>query len=245
MDRPTTDISEEIAPDYPGLRLVSRDGLFATYRGMIGFQANHANQGLIEEDFEVEIVYPCVAGDDLPTAKEVGGRIPQEPDFHINPDGTMCLGTPHAVRQKWNQERSLQGFVNLLVVPFLYFFSFQQKHGRKPFGDLAHGGEGVLAYYRDLFGVSADLPVLEFLKIIIEDHYRGHIPCACGSGSKLRACHGQQIRDIKNQQTRRQFFEDFVYCLRVYKDAGNKLPGHFFTKRFRSCWQAMAQKQQS
>lgn len=241
MDKSEIDIFEEIARDYPGLRLVSRDNSFAIYKGLVGFKADYEGRGLVEDDFEVEIVYPIGFGHDLPTAKEIGGRIPRKPDFHINPDGTMCLGTPHAVRQKWNREPSLNGFINLLVIPFLYFYSFQKKYGRNPFDDLAHGGEGLLAYYKELLVLNSDLSVLEYLKIIIEDNYRGHIPCPCKSGTRLRDCHGPKIKHIRNQQTRSQYWNDFLSCLRFYTDGGNKLPGHFFTKRFRGCCHAMLQ----
>lgn len=82
---------QEVERDYPGLILKSCEGGFATYNGTITFTANYDNLGLIDDEFEVELVFPLTDSDNVPTAKETGGRIPRDIDFHVYPDGTMCL----------------------------------------------------------------------------------------------------------------------------------------------------------
>ena len=175
----------------------------------------------------------------MPKAKEIGGRIPCDPDSHVNGDGAMCLGASFEIRRKYKQYRSLLAFVNRLLVPFLYSFSFKEKYGHMPLGELSHGRKGVVEYYKEFFGTDSDLSVLELLKIIVEDNYRGHISCPCESRKRLRNCHGPQIREIKDQQSREQFFSDFLYCLRFHLDSGKELPRQLVTKRLRNYWNKM------
>jgi len=191
---------------------------------------------LIDDEFEVEIIFPITGTDYVPTAKETGGRIPRDFDFHVYPDGTMCLGAPFEIRRKYKQDPSLRAFINHLLIPFLYSFSFKEKHGYMPFGELSHGGKGIAEYYRELFETDSDLAVLELLKIIAEDNYRGHMRCPCESGERLRNCHGKQIREIKDQQTREQFLSDYIFCLKAYMDSGKQAPRWLMTKKLRSYW---------
>lgn len=227
---------KEIADDYPGLRLKSFDQKWAVYSGNLAFTANYDGRGLIDDEFEVEISFPVSGVIDVPSAKEIGGRIPREPDFHVNSDGTMCLGAPLDIRRKYKQDSSLRAFINYLLIPFLYSFSFKEKHGYMPFGELSHGEKGISEYYKEFFETDSELSVIELLKIIIEDNYRGHMPCPCVSGKRLRNCHGPQIMEIKEQQTREQFFSDFISCLQIYTNSGKDIPPGFMTKRLSSYW---------
>lgn len=224
----------EIEPYYPDLGLKLCDNVYAIYSGKIAFSANYEDLGLIDDEFEVEIMFPIDGTEKVPSAKEIGGRIPRDIDFHVGSDGIMCLGAPLDLKRKFIEQPSLHSFIDKVLIPFLYSFSFKEKHGYMPFGELSHGGKGIAEYYRELFETDSDVAVLELLKILVEDNYRGHLPCPCKSQNRLRNCHGKQIREIKDQQTREDFLSDFCSCLKVYIDSGKKLPKSFSTKRLRS-----------
>lgn len=222
---------KEVEQRYPGLRLKSCDNGYAIYSGKIAFTADYEGRGLIDDEFEVEVIFPLTVTDKVPKAKEIGGRIPHDFDFHVYPDGRMCLGAPLGLRRKYIEQPTLHAFIDDMLIPFLYSFSFKEKHGYMPFGELSHGGKGIAEYYREFFETDSDLAVLELLKIIAADNYRGHMPCPCGSGERLRKCHGPQIREIKDQQSREDFLNDLAYCFGAYKNSGKKLPRGFLTKR--------------
>ena len=230
---------EEIKEHYPGLRLHSYDNSVALYKGTLAFRANYQDHGLIDETFEIEIMFPLQVSEISPTAKEIGGQIPKTPEFHINGDETMCLAAPLEVRRKYLRDSSLHAFINQQVIPFLYGYSIKTQKGYWPFGELPHGGEGIAEYYKKHFNVQSDLAVIELLKILVEDNYRGHVLCPCGQENKLRHCHGPQILEIKGYQSREKFFSDFIECLRLYLDSGQKLPHRVNTKKLRSYWSKM------
>jgi len=223
----------EIQPLYPDLGLKLCDNGYALYSGKIAFSANFQDLGLIEDEFEVEIMFPVDGMDKVPSAKEIGGRIPRDIDYHVARDGIMCLGAPLDIRRKFKEQPSLQSFIDKVLIPFLYSFRFKQEHGYMPYGELSHGGKGIIEYYRELFDTDSELKALELLKILVEDNYRGHIPCPCSRGERLRNCHGPQIREIQQFQTKEQFESDYFLCLQSHIKSGKTIPNTLITKRLR------------
>ncbi len=221
----------DIRQDYPNLRLKDTQNDKAIYEGVIAFKANHPDKGVIDDQFEVQINLPLDNSEIMPTAKEIGGRIPRKIDYHVQTQGDMCLGAPLEVCRRFSQDPSLKGFIENLLVPFLYSFSFKEKYGEYPFGELPHGHEGIYEFYKVEFKTNNGLAILGLLKILVEDNYRGHMTCACGSHMRLRECHGDQIREIKNHMNREHLLLDFYHCISVYRNEGNKLPRNFITKR--------------
>ena len=85
-----------------------------------------------------------------------------------------------------------------------------------PFGELSHGGIGILEYYQELFDLKDTRRVLTMLKILADDKYRGHDRCPCGSGKRLRSCHGGKLLEVQPLQSPSNFQRDFdhiVYTL--------------------------------
>ena len=224
---------KEVIEDFPSLILNSCKDGFAEYSGTIAFRAKYDDFEEIEDEYDVDITLPLSDTEILPSAKETGQRIPIKGENHINPDGSMCLGAPLQVRQKFRRNPTLSNFIKNLLIPFLYAISFKEKHGYMPFGELSHGSKGIFEYYKELLEIDSDYSVLEFLKIIVEDNYRGHIICPCKSGERLRNCHGPLILEIKDQQSRNQFLYDLSHCYQAYKDSGGELPKKFWTKRLK------------
>ena len=213
------------------LTLIEKEDGSFVINGSFSFSANCQNKGVIRDAYEVEIFAPKSGFLAVPTVKEVAERIPRTPDNHVNPDGTLCLGTRLETRRQYQKDPTLMGFVKHLLIPFLYSHSYKEKYGEYPYDDLPHGEAGTLQHYKDIFNIDSDMHALLLLKVIVEDNYRGHNPCPCGSGEKLRNCHGPTLRKIKEHQNREHFFEDFLGCFKAYSDAGGKLPSGFLTKR--------------
>jgi SEC-C motif len=186
----------ELAAVHKGLiNIEERDG-FTIVSGALTFDATPAGLEQIIDSFDIEIRIPHSYPDDLPEVTETAGRIDGSYS-HRNPAvGTMCLAAPVQVRLTFLEQPSLLGFVNRLTIPYLYGFAYWYRHGVHPFGELEHGHEGIAQYYKRRLGLANDVAVLEFLSYLLEHGFRGHHDCPCGSGKKLRACHGDAMRTL-------------------------------------------------
>ena len=212
----------ELQGKYPGLKLLlSDDSRAFVVRGNLAFFAQYDGMS-IEDDYEVEIIIPKDYPATPPKAKEIGGKIPK--NFHLNNDGTLCLGVPIEVKRKFYKKRSLLGFVEVLLIPFLYSHRFEEIHREMPYGELPHGIEGILKYYKELFGVDDDYAVLVFLKILAEDNYRGHLNCPCGSNNKLRNCHGKILLELKELQGQTECLYEYLYIIKFMSQKGQNIP---------------------
>lgn len=238
MARQTNRLHDSIEEDVEQLNRLNsalkltqnEDGSFVI-SGSLSFSASCHDKERIRDSYDVEICAPKNEFLAVPTVKETAGRIPKTADDHVNPDETLCLGTRLDVRRQYQKDPTLMGFIKHLLIPFLYSFSYKERHGEYPYDDLPHGEVGTLEHYKEIFNTDSDLCVLNLLKVLVEDNYRGHLPCPCDSGKKLRNCHGPKLREIKEHQDRKHFFEDFLMCFKVYTDAGGDLPAGFLTRK--------------
>jgi len=210
----------ELTEKYIGLSYVSSSPRLSVL-GNLSFSAQY-NGVSIEDQYTVEIVIPADYPKILPAVKEIGGRIPKE--FHTYSDDTLCLGSPLEVNMKFRKQETLLGFVEDLLVPFLYGYSYKEKYGEMPYGELSHGMNGILESYKGLFLVDDDMAVIAFLKILADDNYRGHISCPCGSNAKLRNCHGNTLRELKNYQKPDEYLNESLSILHFMKQEGHCIP---------------------
>lgn len=170
----------------------------------------------VEDSYQIDVSIPPDYPWSVPAVKEVGGRIPS--NFHTYSDsGALCLGAPLAVKIDFAKHRSLLGYIREQLVPYLFSHSFKERYGKMPFGELPHGGEGILQYYKELFGLQNVGAVLGLLGILVDESYRGHHPCPCNSGQKLRRCHGRVLLTIKEHQDQDGFLMDFLRILEHVK----------------------------
>ena len=201
---------------FAGLTLNFKDEI-AFIAGPLAFEATY-NYVRISDTYDVEIIPPSDYPNIPPTAKETGGKIPD--DFHKYPNGNLCLAAPLEVRKQFNRQPDIIGFIERLLIPYLYSFSHKLKYNYLPYGELSHGERGLSESYRELreshkskFNVTSDMEVVGLLKILAEDNYRGHIDCPCGAPTNLRKCHGTVLLELKKHQTKKYFFEEYFNLL--------------------------------
>jgi hypothetical protein len=178
--------------------------------GILDFSARGKDQ-IIEDSFEILISISELFPQSPPSTKEIGGRIPNT--FHHFHDGSLCLGAPLHIRMTFLQNPTLLGYVENLVIPYLFSFCYWEKLGKMPFGELSHGINGIMEYYRDLFSSKNDMAVINILKTLAENKFKGHHYCPCGSGKIIRKCHGEIFGKIRFSQSRDQLIHDYYLCL--------------------------------
>ena len=198
----------ELTSVHKGLRHVIDDDVHTLLSGALNFEASANGLETISDSFDIELSVPHAFPDSSPQAREIGGRIGADYE-HLNPDDTLCLAVPIEQRRLFLEQPTLLGFVNRLLVPYLYGYSFWKKHGYHPFGEAAHGSEGILRHYVDTLGLQDPVAALAVISFLYEHGYRGHHNCPCGSGRRVRVCHGAALRALHDQHTLETLRADF------------------------------------
>jgi hypothetical protein len=98
-------------------------------------------------------------------------------------------------------------------VNYFYGYSYLEKYGKLPFGDLSHGGPGLREFYSEFFNTDDVRVILALLKIMADGSYRGHFPCPCGSGDILRKCHGPVLLKFLEIQKKKRFLNDSIIII--------------------------------
>jgi hypothetical protein len=199
----------ELTAVHKGLRNVIEYDTETIVAGPLPFEASADGLETITESFEIELTIPRDFPETLPRVKETGGRIGIDYQ-HRNPAGTLCLAVPVEQRRVFFEQPTLLGFVNRLVIPYLYGYCLWKKHGRHPFDEAAHGYEGILRHYLDTLGLQDELSALAVISFLFEHGYRGHHDCPCGSGLRVRRCHGQALLALHQHHTPQTLRSDFL-----------------------------------
>ena len=86
--------------------------------GALDFEASADGLETITASFDIELTIPRAFPNQLPRAKEIGGRIGTEYE-HLNSDGTLCLAVPVEQRLVFFEQPTLLGFVDRLLARIL------------------------------------------------------------------------------------------------------------------------------
>ena len=146
---------------------------------------------------DINEAYPNVC----PTVVEKGERITGGEDgFHINPDGSLCLGEPNEIETIFKKSKSIIGLLQDLVLPFLSKFLFWEKTNIDL--GLRHGGEGILDYYREKIGDIDSQTLFQLLYAKYIKKMNPNAPCPCGKGTKFKRCHGPKLELLESAHNR-------------------------------------------
>jgi hypothetical protein len=165
----------------------------------------------MKDEYFIEITIPSNYPVKIPQAREVGGRIPHT--FHTNLDGNLCLGAPIKNSKAFSKKKTLLGFIENCLVPFLYAFSYKVQKGKLPFGELPHGHKGIVQCYKTEFQTNDIKIIVGFLKILAQYDFPGFDECPCHSGKRLWKCHGDKIRELKTLQLPEEYASELHMIL--------------------------------
>ena len=176
--------------DYPDMVSRPERGFVAVLKGKFRFEATFLGKSPVRDSYCLVIKVPDGFPKEVPSVFETGRRIPHDGKHHVNPDGSLCLGSP--LRLKWvlHKDPSLIGFAEKCIVPYLYSMSRHLLHGEPfVFDELAHGYEGEINDYCSLFGLKALEQVLPILSLLaIKKRCANKKQCPCGCGLRLGKC---------------------------------------------------------
>lgn len=147
--------------------------------------------------FDLEIVVPGDFSLAFPRVRELSNCIDEDyPHQYTN--GQFCLASDLELRMFFSQDTDICSFIEKYVIPYLYTYRFYEEYGVYPYGERSHGTMGNLEYLQDLFQVDDWKQVLDFMLFVVQSSYRGHLLCPCGSGKRIRNCHGEILKKVMN-----------------------------------------------
>lgn len=176
--------------DYPGMSTAPCSDAGICLRGRFRFKASISGNDEIEDFYMLEIFVPDKFPQALPEVKETGGKIPCDGNFHVNLDGSLCLGSPLKLLKKIHSAPSLTGFADKCLVPYLYAVSYKLMHGGNfLFGELPHGDQGIVDDYSIMLGLRERDQIIHAIQLLgIKKRIANKRPCPCGCGKRLGAC---------------------------------------------------------
>jgi len=177
-------------------RLIVLEGRFLVY----GKDGPTDTPNGVFDSYQIKAGVTAGFPEEEPVVFEEGDRIPRTADRHVFPkDGNCCLG----VWEEWLLTATDHRFATFLTGPMHDYFVSQtyfETHGVWPFGERSHGKLGVLEAYGELLGVAQnEKTISEYLKLLSRQTIKGHALCPCGSGLRLRKCHGEDLDNLRRK----------------------------------------------
>lgn len=121
-------------------------------KGNLCRQLRHDSFGTINIDYSLLIHIPLNYPENPPIVFESKGAIHNSPANHINPDGSLCLGSPLRLKILLKRNPDFNHFFEKCILPYLYAVTINIKEkGGFPFGELAHGATGLFLDFQDFF----------------------------------------------------------------------------------------------
>lgn len=152
-------------------------------------------QFVINKDYEIGIYIPKQKGM-LPYVVDTGESINIKYP-HIYPDRKLCLATDIDMQLALSKDPSLINWMRDFVEAYFVSYAYYERYGIFPMGERPHGAAGIIQSYMEVFDVS-DAKAAEIILFISYKPYRGHQPCPCGSGDRIRKCHGKKLLEFYN-----------------------------------------------
>ena len=166
--------------------------------GIVEFTAQAPGLEIINDTYEVAIEVPDAFPRQLPTARDIGRRIPL--NYHRLTDGSFCLGSEVRLRLILANTPTLPAFIERCVIPYLYGFSFFERYGSMPFGELGHGQPGLIEDFKVLLRLNTAAECINMLELIgLKRRVANKRPCPCSSGKRLGTCHHKIANRLRPQ----------------------------------------------
>jgi hypothetical protein len=167
-------------------------------------------EGEVLDRYLIEIELPRDYPKSIPVVRETNGRIPQTSDRHMNPaDGAACILLPDERWKVWPHGSTLLYFLDVPVRNFFLGQSLVERGDPWPFGQWSHGAEGIREYYGEVLSTNDTKVITGYLDCLSKKKIKGHWPCPCRSGKRLRDCHARMVQDLATKISRQAAAHSF------------------------------------
>ena len=207
--------------NYPAMEVVHTDSSSVHLHGRLHIHRSY--QGFVlNRTYTVDIYIP-VNSERLPFVVDAEDAI--SPTYqHRYSDGMLCLETDVQIRMRFIDGFDLTAWIFEYVEVYFLSYEYYNRYGEFPFGERAHGYAGVLQSFQEHLSTNDLLTTYKLMRYIARSPYRGHALCPCGSGEKLRKCHGQSALTFYHDDRLRQILQNELNA--IEKELGSIYEQH-------------------
>lgn len=153
------------------------------------------NEIYLQKYYNIRIIIHEVYPKKLPQVINIDGTIPKE-FGHFYVDGSLCLGSPMELYLS-AIENNISDYLIKYIDSYLYAATYFIKYNSQfPYGERSHGTMGIIEFWKEYLNTDDYKVIHNVMDYISKDNYRGHNLCSCGSGERVRNCHGNKILPI-------------------------------------------------
>jgi len=200
-------VKNSVAKNYPDLR-IDETSERIILRGSFPVSAN----GTVVDRFQIEVEFPDNYPDGIPTVREVGGRIPHHSDRHvIVKTKSACLFLREESSKYYPPGTTILDFLSGPVNDYFLWQTEFELTGQPTVKARQHGIDGIIEFYKEELEIEDPKAILNCIDYLRKEA-KGHWPCFCGGGKKLRECHMEKFVALRikvSLKVAEQFFEDF------------------------------------
>lgn len=187
--------AELIQHEYTGLKLEVDDINGVPY--ISGIIRLISKSDLFIDSYTIKIVptkeYPLR----FPWVYEIGGRIPNNIDWHVYPDdGHWCFSSIPEEILTCKAGINLGNFIENQVQPYLFNQKYRETYGfflkERP-----HGNKGNVQFFMETFNTKDLTAIIKGLLFIKQRNEPNRVSqCFCGAQRKYRKCHKETFRRL-------------------------------------------------
>lgn len=202
----------------PGFKLNSTYGLVLESAVVHGTYSLHVPDTSRHIEYGIVLVLPGDYPQRPPVMYCNDPKLPIDNiDRHIMSDGRACLAVHVEIGTRWPPGSRIVEFLDNLVAPFLAWQAYYDVHHKPPpWGDRSHYAQGILEFYAELLGRPVDSSVVGFMRFLArKNRPKGHEPCPCNSGKRLRNCHKNLIYDARQSVAWKDAAHDLAFLVQA------------------------------
>lgn len=202
---------EDFLAAHPRIRILEINDERLVLAGEYHLKAQLSGSQLVERTYSLRLVCPSDYPVKLPTVIDEEKYFPRNQEYHTYGDGSFCLGSELKIKSRLKDDHSLSTFFSEIVDGFLYAVTHRIEYGNFPYGELAHGEQGLVDDYGDMFGVSGKLAVMRALQALGKRKREANkLACPCGCGLRLGHCDYRFILNGYRNIERRRWFRSHL-----------------------------------
>ena len=205
---------EDFQSAHPRIRISEINDEWLVLAGEYHLRAQLAGRQLVNRTYRLKLMLPRDYPEKLPTVIDEEKYFPRNREYHTYGDGSFCLGSELKIKSLLRDDHSLSAFFERIVDAFLYAVTHRIEYGYFPYGELAHGEQGLVDDYGEIFGVSGKLAVLRALQALGKrKRVANKLPCPCGCRQRLGRCNYRFVLNgFRNIERRRWFRKHLNEC---------------------------------